>query len=47
MMKSKKSTKNKKDNFKPQIADLTDIFGALKRKMSGQDFKDMVREGWD
>lgn len=27
-------------------ADLTDIFGTLKRKMSGQEFKDMVRKGW-
>lgn len=27
-------------------ADLTDIFGTLKRKMSGQEFKDMVRQGW-
>ncbi|MDP3765397.1 MAG: AbrB/MazE/SpoVT family DNA-binding domain-containing protein [Nanoarchaeota archaeon] len=28
-------------------ANLTKIFGSLKRKMSGQDFKDMVREGWE
>jgi len=28
-------------------ADLSDIFGTLKRKMSGQQFKDMVRKGWD
>ncbi len=28
------------------VADLRPIFGALKRKMSGQEFKDMVREGW-
>ncbi|MFH1182221.1 MAG: AbrB/MazE/SpoVT family DNA-binding domain-containing protein [Candidatus Woesearchaeota archaeon] len=27
-------------------ADLTGLFGALKRKMSGQEFKDMVRKGW-
>ena len=27
-------------------ADLTDVFGTLKRKMSGQEFKDMAREGW-
>jgi antitoxin component of MazEF toxin-antitoxin module len=27
-------------------ADLTDIFGSLERKMSGQDFKNMVRKGW-
>jgi len=27
-------------------ADLTKIFGSLKRKMSGQEFKDLVREGW-
>ncbi len=28
-------------------ADLRDVFGMLKRKMSGQEFKDMVREGWE
>ena len=30
-------------------ADLSDTFGSLKGriKMSGQEFKDMVREGWD
>ena len=28
-------------------ADLTDIFGTLKRKMSGQEFKNMVRKGWE
>ena len=27
-------------------ADLTKLFGSLKRKMSGQGFKDRVREGW-
>jgi len=27
-------------------ADLTPLFGTLKRKMSGQEFKDMVRRGW-
>jgi len=27
-------------------ADLTNIFGSLERKMSGQDFKDMARKGW-
>lgn len=27
-------------------ANLERIFGSLKRKMSGQQFKDMVREGW-
>ncbi len=27
-------------------ADLTKIFGSLKREMSGQEFKDMVRKGW-
>ncbi len=27
-------------------ADLTGLFGTLKRKMSGQEFKDMVRKGW-
>lgn len=29
-------------------ADLTKLFGSLKKKkMSGQEFKDMVREGWN
>ena len=28
-------------------ADLGRIFGTLPRKMSGQEFKDMVREGWE
>ena len=27
-------------------ADLTNIFGSLERKLSGQNFKDMVRKGW-
>ena len=30
-------------------ADLSDAFGSLKskRKLSGQDFKDLAREGWN
>ena len=30
-------------------ADISDIFGTLKldKKMSGQEFKDMAREGWE
>ena len=28
-------------------ADLTKIFGSLKSKLSGQEFKDLVREGWE
>lgn len=27
-------------------ADLTKVFGSIKRPMSGQAFKDMVRKGW-
>ncbi len=27
-------------------ADLSKLFGKLSRKMSGQEFKDMVRNGW-
>ncbi len=27
-------------------ADLSNIFGSLKRKVSAQKFKDMAREGW-
>ena len=42
---------NLKENSKIKIelvkeANLKPVFGALKRKMSGQEFKDMVREGW-
>ena len=28
-------------------ADLRDIFGTLKTKTTGQQFKDLVRKGWD
>lgn len=28
-------------------ADLSKTFGTLKRKMSGQEFKDLVRKGWE
>ncbi len=28
-------------------ADFRDVFGTLKSKMTGQEFKDMVRKGWD
>ena len=28
-------------------ADLTNVFGTVKMKMSGQEFKDMVRKGWN
>lgn len=27
-------------------ANLSDVFGSLKTKTSGQKFKDLVREGW-
>ena len=27
-------------------ANLVKLFGSLKKKISGQEFKDMVREGW-
>jgi len=45
----------KKEQLKPnesilievvKEADIRDTFGTLKRKMSGQKFKDMVRAGW-
>lgn len=30
-----------------KVADFSDVFGSLKgRKMTGQQFKDMVRKGW-
>ena len=28
-------------------ADLTEIYGSLPRKISGQKFKNMVRQGWE
>lgn len=28
-------------------ANLEGIFGSLKRKMSGQEFKDLARKGWE
>ncbi|MBI5553214.1 MAG: hypothetical protein HY917_00570 [Candidatus Diapherotrites archaeon] len=28
-------------------ADLADVFGSLKTKMTGQQFKDFVRKGWE
>lgn len=27
-------------------ADISNLFGTQKRRMSGQEFKDMVRKGW-
>jgi len=43
---------NLKENEKVFIdiikeADLTKLFGTLKRKLSGQEFKDFVRKGWE
>lgn len=29
-----------------KIADLTDVFGTLKTKTTGQEFKDEVKKGW-
>jgi len=42
---------NLKANSKVKVelvkeANLKPVFGTLKRKMSGQEFKDMVRKGW-
>ena len=28
-------------------ADLTKVFGSLKRKISGQEFKNLARKGWE
>ena len=45
--------KNLKENDRITIeivkkADVSDVFGNVKkRKMSGQNFKDMVRKGWE
>ena len=30
-----------------KVSDISDTFGKLKRKVSGQRFKDMARDGWD
>jgi len=43
--------RNIKENDKVVIeivkkADFTKVFGSLKSKMSGQEFKDFVRKGW-
>ena len=46
----------KKEKIKPhnkvkfeiiKVTDISDTFGRLKRKVSGQKFKDMVRAGWE
>lgn len=29
-----------------KVADISDTFGKLKRKLSGQEFKDRARAGW-
>ncbi len=29
-----------------RVTDISDTFGRLKRKVSGQEFKDMARAGW-
>ena len=29
-----------------KVSDISDTFGKLKRKVSGQRFKDIAREGW-
>ena len=40
--------KNKKITIQLiEKADLSDVFGSLKRKMSGQRFKDLARAGWE
>ncbi len=31
---------------KAKKADFSDLFGSMPRKMSGQKFKDLAREGW-
>jgi len=44
-----------KENIKPKsrvkfeiikVTDISDTFGKLKRKLSGQEFKDRARAGW-
>ena len=30
-----------------KVTDISDTFGKLKRKMSGQEFKDRARAGWE
>ncbi len=42
-----KETDNKNEEA-PKVADLSGVWGMIKkRKMSGQEFKDLVREGWE
>ena len=45
----KKENLKENDNLNLDIvkeANLTNVFGSLKRKISGQEFKDIVRQGW-
>ena len=30
-----------------KVSDISDTFGKLKRKISGQEFKDLARAGWN
>lgn len=40
-------TPNSKVKFEIiKVADISDTFGRLKRKVSGQEFKDRARSGW-
>jgi len=37
----------KDKNREIKKADISKLFGISKRKISGQEFKDLVREGWN
>ena len=45
-MKEKIKPKNKVKVKAIKVADISDTFGKLKRKVSGQKFKNMARSGW-
>ena len=45
-MKDKINPKNKVKVKALKVTDISDTFGELKRKVSGQKFKEMARSGW-
>jgi antitoxin component of MazEF toxin-antitoxin module len=48
VVKKRKIKPNQKVSFELlNEADLRDLFGTLKTKQTGQQFKDMVRKGWE
>jgi len=46
MEQEKVNTEDETKSETMQAVDISDTFGKLKRKVSGQKFKDMARKGW-